>query len=83
MQPILDALHQPALAESAADVIGVAAANNPKFQTDLLELAPDIFETLMKVRHRSALGLLRPVAVPHWMHASVLLAAPVGEALDV
>jgi hypothetical protein len=50
MLPILDALRDPALAEHAASVIGVAAANNAKFQTDLLEVAPDIFDTLIKVR---------------------------------
>ena len=50
MQPIIDALHDPGLADSAASVIGIAAANNPKFQSDLLEAAPDIFDTLVKVR---------------------------------
>ena len=50
MRPILDALHEPALAEHAATVIGVAAANNVKFQTDLLGEEPHIFDTLIKVR---------------------------------
>ena len=49
MQPIIDALLEPALADSAASVIGVAAGNNAKFQTDLLEVAPHIFDTLTKV----------------------------------
>lgn len=49
MQPIIDALLEPALADSAASVIGVAAANNAKFQTDLLEVAPHIFDALTKV----------------------------------
>lgn len=37
---------------AAAYVIGSAASNNVRFQADLLEAFPDIFDILLEVRHR-------------------------------
>jgi hypothetical protein len=48
--PLVAALTDVELRSQAAQVLGVAASNNAKFQADLIEEQPDVFVLLLQVQ---------------------------------